>query len=186
MSLDTTIDPLKIAADRADRDHLFRGLSIYRRVGKLNDIAGYKPKQPADAQYWESLKAQQELIQTKLDEVFESIERHDQTSLRDNMVDMEIMLQGMFYRGSLPYMRDVHEVLEASITGFCTTEEDVRATVLKYSDLGVETYVRTDDKTGYNVVFSAKDQVGLDGRFYPEGKWVKSAWHREPEYQSEY
>lgn len=89
---------------------------------------------------------------------------------------------------SYPINRDYAEVVRSNMTKFDTTLEDAEATRNKYAAIGVETItvpgVYTLDDVPYTVLIckSAKDQVGTDGKDYPDAKWLKSIHFEEPAY----
>ncbi len=77
---------------------------------------------------------------------------------------------------------DDAEVHRSNMSKFDTKEEDLRATIKKYYDIGVETVVRETviDGVKYYVVKVGHDQNGKDGKFYRGGKFLKSVNFQEP------
>lgn len=143
-------------------------------VSTLNRIAGKTPRKPSDPDYWDVAQAQADLIQSELNEVFKAIKNKDIEQLRDGACDINVTNLGLFYRNSLPYNQDMRAVIHQLFSRFCKTEDEADQTVVKYAKINVDVRKHLDEMTGYWVILSSKDQRGLDGEDYPEGKWLKS------------
>lgn len=75
----------------------------------------------------------------------------------------------------------INKVFDANMSKLCKTDIQAKLTQEKYSDIGVETVVKTVDN-GLFAVYCSKDVTGKDGKFYKEGKLLKNVdWH-EPDW----
>lgn len=92
-------------------------------------------------------------------------------------------------RMGYPADEDFTEVVRSNMTKFDTNVDEAMLTSDKYKALGVDTYivpaVYNLGDVSFNVIVtkSSKDQVGNDGKEYPEDKWLKSINFQEPMYK---
>lgn len=84
---------------------------------------------------------------------------------------------------------DFLEVVRSNMTKFDHTVEEAIETEEKYAAIGVKTvmvpvsYVAGGVQFNLIVTKSATNQVGTDGKEYPEAKWLKSIRFQEPIYR---
>lgn len=130
----------------------------------------------------ETAKHQFRIIRLEIDEMLESIELEDLERLRDDVANVLFTTYGMAARLGFPADKDFKEVCRSNFTKFDKTEEDAKETAAKYLEKGVETYYvgRPREDVLVYVTYLAKDQVGIDGKSYPKGKWLKSIHFEEP------
>lgn len=129
-------------------------------------------------------KHQAKIITLEFEEMQESIEIEDLWRLRDDVADLLFTGYGMAARMGFPADEDFREVCRSNMTKFDLTIEDRVRTAAKYLEKGIETYSvsrqLSPSEPVYYITYSAKDQIGLDGKSYPKGKWLKSVNFQEP------
>ena len=153
--------------------------SNFHSCRQINALAGNTLKHNL-----ETAKHQFRIIRLEIDEMLESIELGNLERLRDDVADVLFTAYGMAARLGFPADLDFQEVCRSNFTKFDKTREDAEETAAKYLEKGVETYYtgRPHEDTMLFVTFSAKDQVGNDGKHYPKGKWLKSIHFEEPNF----
>lgn len=158
-------------------------------VMKLNLAAGnfidHGTEVPA-SQYEAQIKRQMGI---DLNECFELLEAYitgDVSLLRDALADKRITLNG--FQNILPFslIGDYRSAVENNFTRFDTTFERAEETKEKYAKLGVETVISlvelADDDgnpTQYFVNKVAKDCTTATGEVFTKGKWVKSKYFND-------
>ena len=180
------LDPLKIAAQRPDRDHIFRGLSIHHRIVKLCDILQLQKATPMDDEYWERLTERVNQLRSVLDGMQASIDNRDVFALQERLCELEGGVHGTHYVASVPYTKNMTVWTEAKLTTYCSDDVDLAATTSKYDDLGVEYDITHDEDSGYYVLRSRKDQRDAQGRHWREGEVLPSAFHREVDFHPQF
>lgn len=158
-------------------------------VMKLNLAAGNFINHGDDvpASHYESQIKRQ--IGIDLNECFELLEAYitgDTSLLRDALADKRITLNG--FQTILPFslIADYRGAVENNFTRFDTTFERAEETKEKYAKLGVETVISlvelADDNgnpTQYFVNKVAKDCTTATGEVFTKGKWVKSKYFND-------
>jgi len=130
----------------------------------------------------ETAKHQFKIISGEFNEMTDHINEGDLEKLRDDIANVLFTTYGLAARLGFPADQDFKEVCRSNFTKFDKTEEDAKLTKAKYLEIGIETYYvgRPREDVLVYVTYSAKDQVGTDGKSYPKGKWLKSIHFEEP------
>lgn len=97
--------------------------------------------------------------------------------IRDALCDIMVFALGAYHFMGHDADRDMELVVNALYTRFCATPESLIDTCKKYDALGVKYYI--EGQFPYVRLKSAEDQG--DGE-YPEGKFLKAAGYRTPEF----
>ena len=166
-----------------------RGNGDMEAVMKLNLAAGnfidHSAEVPA-SQYEAQIKRQMGI---DLNECFELLEAYitgDVSLLRDALADKRITLNG--FQNILPFslIGDYRSAVDNNFTRFDITFERAEETKEKYAKLGVETVISlvelADDNgnpTQYFVNKVAKDCTTATGEVFTKGKWVKSKYFND-------
>lgn len=161
-------------------------MSGFRKIALLNNLAGNRANGG-----WDAVDAQLKLIKSEFKELCDAIEARDVENLRGEIADMLVVVLGMAHRLGVDADDDLQEVVLSNLTKFDPSDDPaaVQATVAKHLANGIETVqIEVDDPLRapgsdrkLYVTRSAYDQNGKDGKFYPKGKWLKSAAFVEPE-----
>lgn len=179
---DHHIDPLEIQNTRPDRDHIFRGLSVYQRLDKLNGISGEKPKRLSDKTRWAVLKKHRDRLQAEIESLSAALNDCNQDALRHAICGSETILHELAHVGNVPIQRDMEKTTDALLTRLCMDDYDLNATVEHYLDLGLKVHVETDPVHGYRIVRSTEHQVDNLKNVYAEGQLLSSKFYRDPEF----
>lgn len=153
-------------------------MSNFTDVSELNHLIGNAQGNPSNPD-WDALASQLELIKEEFQELIHAIEQHDFTEVRDAVADILVTTYGLAYRAGVNADADMDEVHASNMSKFCSTREEAIHTAHKYEKLGVMCSYR-QPVPGITAVVSASDQTGKDGKFYPEGKLLKSINFKEP------
>lgn len=183
--METSIDPLKIAEQRPDRDHLFRGLSVHHRILKLCEIGQIDQPRPNQDTYWQNLRVRFQQLQDMLGVAIEDLDERNVHALKSNLCEIETLVHETFYASRVSYMTNMAEWTESLLTKFCTSDYDLEATLNHYAELGVEAEYIDDEDTGYHVVLSSKDQT-VEGVTYPKGKILPSVFFRDASFHPQF
>lgn len=179
----------KIQQSQHINDLISRGNGDMEAVMKLNLAAGnfidHSAEVPA-SQYEAQIKRQMGI---DLNECFELLEAYitgDVSLLRDALADKRITLNG--FQNILPFslIGDYRSAVDNNFTRFDITFERAEETKEKYAKLGVETVISlvelADDNgnpTQYFVNKVAKDCTTAAGEVFTKGKWVKSKYFND-------
>lgn len=130
---------------------------------------------------WSALQAQMKVIDGEYKELSDAVEQRDTKELRDGVGDLLYTVFGMAYRAGIPMTQDFEQVVRSNLTKFDVNAVEAEKTQEKYAAIGVTTYCQpvrysSDERPGavYYVTFVDGDQVGTDGKKYPNHKWLKS------------
>lgn len=130
---------------------------------------------------WSALASQMKVIAGEYDELQKAVAERDVKELRDGVGDLLYTVLGMAYRAGIPFVSDFEQVVRSNLTKFDLSVSEAEATKAKYDALGIVTYCQpvhfTSGERGdatYYVTFVDGDQVGSDGKTYPDHKWLKS------------
>jgi len=116
----------------------------------------------------------QKLLQEKSKEIFDALyneeipEKCDRKATLDGLADMRVVADGFAWEIGLGESLEaaVNEVMDSNMSKFCILEEDIKATVIKYANLGIET---TTEKVGdFYVIYRKEDNKVLKGINYRE------------------
>lgn len=179
---DYYMDPLEIQNNRHDRQHIFRGLTVYQRVVKINDIDRAALGTLSNDERWESLELYRDNLQAELDAVSASLKARDSGALRRNACNVEVALHSLAYVGKLPLERDMLKTTDVLLTQFCMHDYDVEATTDHYRELGLNVYVTQDPTTEYRTVRSNSHQTDIEGRVYVKDQALKSMFYHDVEF----
>jgi hypothetical protein len=100
--------------------------------------------------------------------------------IRDALCDIKVFADGAYHFMGYDADRDMHSVIDALYSRFCTSYEHLRDTEAYYSKKGIEYYVEGDFP--YVCLKSAKDQG--EGE-YPKGKFLKAVGYHTPVFYEE-
>lgn len=154
---------------------------MFQAVSRLN-VAFGNPAGNPKAPNWERLESQAKNILDEYNELMDDgIGPKNIDQVRDAICDILVFTLGLAHMAGVPVVEDMAEVDRSNMSKFCATEEDLWETMIKYRDLGVDTYVEGDFPMVR--VKSAKEQVGLDGKQYQAHKMLKSVSFSEPTFQ---
>lgn len=127
---------------------------------------------------WDRIDKQADCLPEELDELFEAIEERNPIKLRDALCDISVFVMGAAHIAGLPFEEDMKEVFNSNMSKFCENEDVLASSLRKYRELEIEVDVRGNYPNVYLV--SSQDQWGLDDKFYPLGKFLKSTSFIEP------
>jgi predicted HAD superfamily Cof-like phosphohydrolase len=103
--------------------------------------------------------------------------------LRDGIADVLVTTYGLAHRAGIDADWDLDLVYESNMSKF------IKGTIVDAQAAGAEIHQRTglrwrEDQTASGIwaITSGKNQHGEDGKFYPEGKLLKPAQFREPDF----
>lgn len=94
-------------------------------------------------------------------------------ALLDGLADLRVVTDGFAIEVGMVdiYEEAVDEVMDSNMSKFCKLEEDIKATVLKYSEMGIET---STEKVGdFYVIYRKEDMKVLKGVHYREPQLSK-------------
>lgn len=114
-------------------------------------------------------------------EATEAVNSRDVDSFRDAIADMRVLLDAFAACTTINIEADYSEVVAKLKTRFDVTEEDALMTQKKYAQLGVTTEIRYNEESKVYANIIVKDVTGIDGEFYPKGKFMKSHKFAEPQ-----
>ena len=151
---------------------------MFKAVCKMNEAYGNAAGNPL-APNWERLKSQAKNILDEYNELMDDgIEPKNMKEVRDAICDILVFTFGLAHMAGVPVEEDMDMVWQSNMSKFCTDEDDLTETLIKYRDLGVDVYV--DGEFPNKRVKSSKYQVGLDGKEYQAHKMLKSVSFKEP------
>jgi NTP pyrophosphatase (non-canonical NTP hydrolase) len=133
---------------------------------------------------WEKLKSQAKNIGDEFRELIDKgIDVKNMTEVRDGICDILVFTLGLAQMAGLPVEEDMRAVYESNMSKFCKDEAEVQATIAKYNDLGIETYV--EGEFPQKRVKSIRDQTDKNGKAdYRKNKMMKSVAYKEPVFAS--
>lgn len=133
------------------------------------------------------LKKQWDIIQAEVNEALDNLNDDNLSGLRDDAMDIVFTGYGLANRLGAPADLDYRDVVLSNVCKFDTTEEDAVKTRDKYLAIGVVTTIHRSlyDGTSFLVTKVAYDQIGIDGKKYPGGKWLKSHKWVDCQYQGQ-
>lgn len=162
-------------------------LNAFQATSQINVIGG-NAQGDVNNPNWTAIERQINLIQSELDEAKDSLAARNIDGLRDDVCDVLFTAYGLGFRCGFPTDQDYEEVCRSNMTKFDATVEDAKISQQKYRAIGVETTIRFvqigsgGEVLEFFVLNSASNQVGHDGKSYPEGKWLKSYKFEEPKF----
>lgn len=142
------------------------------QLNELEDL-GSKPEM-------DKLKSQLALIYEEAQELEDGILESDWEAMKDAVADLLVVTYGMAYVMNIDADKALQRVNEANMSKLCTSQDEVVATTGFYAQLGVEISVQTVGKSLF-AIKSTRDQEGEDGKFYPQGKFLKNVNWKEPD-----
>lgn len=153
--------------------------SMFEDVGHMNVAFGNQKGDPLSPS-WDRLRSQAKNIADEYRELMEDgIDQQDITAVRDAICDILVFTLGLGHMAGLPVEADMRAVYESNMSKFCKNNQEVEATVRKYSELGVETYV--EGEFPMKRVKSPRDQTDKNGKAdYRKGKMLKCVAYQEP------
>lgn len=157
-------------------------MTNFERVIKLNDAAG-NTKTPT----WDVANKQLKLIDLEFNELKKAVANGDVLKLRDGIADVLVTAYGLAHRLGIDADKDMGSVCDALWSRFDNSESNAQATKEKYLKLGVPTFIRNSlvDGVVMFITIVECDTTGLDDEFYPAGKWLKSAFYKEPVFEGD-
>ncbi len=129
------------------------------------------------------MEHQKKIIQGEWEELCHNVEKGNIEALRDDIADMLFTVYGMAARLGIPADEDFKLVCDSQYTKFDTCLEDAIKTRDRYLKRGIETYFEIKPNANGEklwVTYSASDQIDIENKPYPKGKWLKSANFKEP------
>lgn len=144
----------------------------------MQRIAGYRKNN-----LWGDLKKH---LTYQLQEVVEQVNAFNQRNeedFRDASGDIRVLLDAQKASVTYDVDGDYNEIVEKLFTRLNDNEEDAKRTQQKYADLGVETYIVFDERTGQFINRVKETVDGTDGEHYPKDKWLKSYKFQTPSFE---
>lgn len=151
-------------------------MSNFTDVSFLNTVFGNQKGNPKNLD-WTAIRKQLHLIQEEVTELVEGVESSDVSEMRDAVADILVVTYGMAHIMGIDADKDMAAVQASNMSKLCTTEDEVAATMVYYTEtIGIEVYPAGE--LSKIAIKSLKDQKGNDGKFYPQGKFLKNTnWH---------
>ena len=150
---------------------------MFNDVSFMNSMFG-NPKGYPDDPNWGKLLNQARNIQDEYLELLTAINEKDVTEVRDALCDIMVFTLGMYHFLGHDANGDMAKVYESNMSKFCSNPEELSGTVIHYNALGVQAYIGGEFPFKY--VKSLKQQTGLDGKNYPQDKFLKNINWKEP------
>lgn len=159
---------------------------MFESVRKTNIAFGKHAGNYADLvsqqdEIWNRIEKQAICIPEEVEELMDAIAIRDPIALRDAVSDILVFTLGLPHIGNWDVEKDMQAVFGSNMSKFCTTPQSLLDTISKYESLDVVHNVNFDGNVAY--LTSAKHQIGLDGKLYPEGKFLKSVEFKEPNFE---
>ncbi|MCV6590105.1 MAG: nucleoside triphosphate pyrophosphohydrolase family protein [Marinobacterium sp.] len=151
-------------------------MSDFQLIKCLNEAFGNSEGDISNPD-WQRLGQQEQLIIEEVGELKLAADARNMSEVRDAIADILTTVYGYAHLAGIAADADLAEVTRSNMTKLCFSREDLEQTVAAYSALGVKTVI---GGTGPWYVKSACDQTGNDGKFYPEGKFLKNVRWEEP------
>lgn len=163
-------------------------------VTKINAVAGKHPTNPSENPgYFEELLDHIKVVKSELQELEDELHRgliegpteDVMASIAKEAGDVEVTSLGVFVLGNLNYKEVMDELVRSLWTRFDEKDsaefEDTRDYYERELGLPVNVKVYTDPDTdkAYSVLVTKEQMYGLDGKYYPRGKWLKSVHRTE-------
>lgn len=114
-------------------------------------------------------------------EATEAVNTRDIDGFRDAIADMRVLLDAFSACTTIDLEEDYSEVVNKLETRFDLTEEDALLTKKKYEALGVTTETKYNQMYGIYATVVTETVTGVDGEYYPKGKFMKSHKFSEPQ-----
>lgn len=154
---------------------------MFGAVAKLNVAFGNSAGNPNNPN-WERLESQAKNILDEYNELMDDgIHAKNMDEVRDAICDILVFTLGLAHMAGVPVEEDMAEVDRSNMSKFCSDEDELTETLIKYRDLGVDVYV--DGDFPMVRVKSSKQQTGLDGKLYQAHKMLKSVSFSEPKFR---
>jgi predicted HAD superfamily Cof-like phosphohydrolase len=151
---------------------------MFNDVSELNTLFG-NPKGDPNNIDWEKLENQSKNILDEYHELLnDGIKAKNVTEVRDAICDILVFTLGAGHIAGVPVDEDMAAVDASNRSKFCCDQDNVDATVAKYTSLGVDVYV--DGDFPMKRVKSTKEQTDINGNIYRKGKMLKSISFKEP------
>lgn len=136
----------------------------WRRVQRqVSNIAGAEYNEPPRDEY---------------DELMIAVDRQDVVGVRDALCDIMVFALGAFHMMGYDADEDMHEVVDSVMSRLCRDEEQLAATLTKYTDMGL--VVHAEGEFPRVCVKSSCEQVDRNGERYAQGKFLKAVGYRQP------
>lgn len=154
-------------------------MTNFTEVSRLNEIMG-NPKGVALTNRNQAL-AQIEIIGEEFHELIKAVDENDMTQIRDAIADVLVTTYGMAHFYGIDADADMKEVQRSNMSKLCVTELEAIDTLTAYRALGIDVESRGDAPE--IVVYSTCGQSDINGKYYPEGKFLKSINFKEPRFE---
>lgn len=151
-------------------------MSNFTEVSHLNEVMG---NHKGDAlTNFNRAHAQFEIIQEELTELHKALYDRNFTEIRDGIADVLVTTYGLSHLLGINADDDMKEVQSSNMSKLCVTELEAAQTIEKYESMGVMVSTRGDAPE--IAIYSNCSQSDSNGKYYPEGKFLKSINFKEP------
>ncbi len=156
-------------------------MTMAEAMAFMNEAFGNPEVAKDDPAYWSRVLKQTQIMFEEAKETLEKgAEVRNMTEVRDGIADVLVTILGLAHIAGIPAEEDMDAVLESNLTKICKDMEAVIATKTKYMRLGLHTRMEESIAGGY-VIKVDGDQKDNEGKFFPDGKFLKCAiGYREP------
>jgi predicted HAD superfamily Cof-like phosphohydrolase len=154
-------------------------MTNFDKVAQFNDLIGNLKGDPLNPD-WDALERQANLILEEVHEILDAIATRDMKELRDGIGDTLVTAYGLAHRAGVDANKDFDTVHVSNMSKFCKDRDEALQTAAHYEKLGVQISYRNVEGNMIAVI-SACDQTDINGKFYPEGKLMKSVQYHLPE-----
>lgn len=143
----------------------------FQYVSEMNEAFG-NPKGDPNNIDWDRFEAQCKNVLDEYNELMEAIKAKDLDKARDALCDIQVFTNGGQHFLGVDGDEDMTAVLDGVMTRFCKDQEELDATIAKWTGKGLEVYV--EGSFPRMIVKSAKDQPDA-----PKGKFLKSTGYTD-------
>ena len=155
---------------------------MFKKVSALNELFGNPKGNPTNPN-WDRLKSQAANIEDEYNELIDDgLVPKNMTEVRDAICDILVFTLGLAHMAGINVEEDMDAVNKSNLSKFCRDQAEVDRTQLKYSTIGIETYV--EGEFPLKRVKTTKYQLDINNKVYQAHKMLKSTKFKEPVFKA--
>jgi hypothetical protein len=133
---------------------------------------------------WSQLARQMRIVDSEYKEMVAGLADRDIEEFLDGALDTLVTVYGAIWMAGFNADEAFARVIDALRTRIDTNHENALLSQEYYANRGIKTYIRDSivADTVYYAIISAENQTDTAGVEYPAGKWLKSRFHKKPDF----